>query len=78
ERIEVYKGVLPAEIGIDALGGAINLVSRQFYRSEWQVSFERGSFNTNIATINGLHRLNNRLSVGVYAFGNYSDNDYTA
>lgn len=76
ERMEVYKGVLPTEIGIDALGGAINLVSRKLYDSEIQVSFERGSFNTNIATINGFRRLNRNISVGLYAFGNYSDNDY--
>lgn len=76
ERMEVYKGVLPTEIGIDALGGAINLISRKLYDSEIQVSFERGSFNTNIATVNAFRRLNKNISVGVYAFGNYSDNDY--
>lgn len=76
ERIEVYKGVLPTEIGIDALGGAVNLIGRKPYNSELEVSFEKGSFNTNIATINGFKRLNKNISIGVYAFGNYSDNDY--
>lgn len=76
ERVEVYKGVLPAELGVDALGGAINQVSRKLHDSELQVSFEHGSFNTNIATINGSWRLNPHVSLGVYAFGNYSDNDY--
>lgn len=29
ERVEVYRGVPPFELGIDAVGGAINLVSRR-------------------------------------------------
>ena len=29
DRIDVYKGVVPVELGSDALGGAINLVTSQ-------------------------------------------------
>lgn len=29
ERVEVYRGVPPIELGIDAVGGAINLISRR-------------------------------------------------
>lgn len=29
ERVEVYKGVLPVNLGADALGGAVNIVSRR-------------------------------------------------
>ena len=28
ERVEVYKGVLPVSLGADALGGAVNIVTR--------------------------------------------------
>ena len=76
DRIEVYKGNLPTEIGIDALGGAINLISSRLNTSQAQLSFEKGSFNTNILTINGFKRFNDYLSIGVSAFGNYADNDY--
>lgn len=76
ERVEVYKGVLPTELGVDALGGAINMVDRQCHTSELQLSFERGSFNSNVATVNGFWKMSNNLSLGVYGFSNYSDNDY--
>lgn len=29
ERVEVYKGVLPVSLGADALGGAVNIISRK-------------------------------------------------
>jgi outer membrane cobalamin receptor len=29
DRVEVYKGVLPVSLGADALGGAVNIVTRQ-------------------------------------------------
>lgn len=76
DRMEVYKGVLPTELGVDALGGAINLVDRQYHGAEVQFSLEKGSFNSNIATISGFHRLKKHLAVGMFAFYNYSDNDY--
>ncbi|MEM6831027.1 MAG: TonB-dependent receptor, partial [Bacteroidota bacterium] len=33
DNIEIYKGVLPAELGADALGGALNLTSRKDFRN---------------------------------------------
>lgn len=76
ERIEIYKGNLPTEIGVDALGGAINLVSKNMRTSEWQLSLEEGSFNTHIATLSGFKRFNDHWSLGVFAFGNDARNDY--
>lgn len=76
ERIEVYKGVLPTEIGIDALGGAINLVSKTPQSSEVELSYNIGSFGSNIATLNAMRRMGRHISVGVYAFGNLAKNDY--
>ncbi len=32
ERIEVYKGVVPVHLGADALGGAVNIVTKDEYR----------------------------------------------
>ena len=46
ERIEVYKGLVPIEFGADALGGAINIVTKKTNRSYMDASYSYGSFNT--------------------------------
>jgi len=77
ERVEVYKGVLPTEIGADALGGAINMVSRTESNRFAAVSYEIASFNTHRTSLNLKHKKDNsRLFWGVDAFYNYSDNNY--
>lgn len=35
DRIEIYKGVVPASLGTDALGGAINIITKQEKRIIW-------------------------------------------
>lgn len=77
QRVEVYKGVIPVSLGADALGGAVNLVSRQEYSSYLNASYEMGSFNTHIANISGYHiSKNKKVFAGADVFYNYSDNDY--
>ncbi|UZR96363.1 TonB-dependent receptor [Chondrinema litorale] len=77
ERVEVYKGVLPADLGSDALGGALNLVSTNKNVNNISASYEIASFNTHRATLNAnLSSKNNKLFGGVEAFYNYSDNNY--
>ena len=76
DRIEVYKGVVPVELGADALGGAINIVTAQGRRTFADASYSYGSFNTHklhlsigLSTKNGVFfRLNSHQ--------NYSDNSY--
>ena len=78
DRIEVYKGVLPTALGADALGGGVNIVTRQDGSPRnLDMSYQYGSFNT--------HRISLRTSVtdasGKYFIGgdffyNHSDNDY--
>src|SRR5690606_11830630 len=48
ERIEVYKGVLPAHLSGDLLGGAINIVLKKGKNSSnsLSASVSYGSFNT--------------------------------
>lgn len=78
ERVEVYKGVLPTNLGADALGGAINMVSRSENNRFAALSYEIGSFNTHRISLNLKHTTeNNRAFWGLDAFYNYSDNDYT-
>lgn len=77
ERVEVYKGVLPANLGADALGGALNLVSSNKNSSSLSASYEIASFNTHRFTLNtNFVSKNNRFFGGIEAFYNYSDNDY--
>ena len=45
DRIEVYKGIVPAEYGSDGLGGAINIVTREVDCDLVGFSYERGSYN---------------------------------
>lgn len=75
-RVEVYKGVLPTKIGVDALGSAINIIPKTSQRTSGTVSYETGSFGTHIATANANIRLNDHLFIGTNSFYNYSKNDY--
>ncbi len=57
DHIEVYKGVVPAYLGVDALGGAINLVTNKHISNFLDASVCYGSFGTFIADLNGQYRL---------------------
>ena len=75
-RVEIYKGVLPTKIGVDALGSAINIVPKTSDKNSGTVSYETGSYNTHIATANANLKVNKHLFVGINSFYNYSDNNY--
>ena len=75
-RVEVYKGVLPTKIGVDALGSAINIVPKTSDKNSGTVSYETGSYNTHIATANANLKVTNHLFFGINSFYNYSDNNY--
>ncbi len=78
ERIEVYKGVLPAHLTGDFLGGAINIVMKKgISNNNISASVSYGSFNTLQSDISALYRhaksgFTTRIS-GTYL---NSDNDY--
>ncbi|WP_299528799.1 TonB-dependent receptor [Ulvibacterium sp.] len=77
ERVDVYKGVMPVDVGTDALGGGINLVPAQQNQDYLRASYSIGSFNTHRATLNANRNLNDNTSLSVLSYFNYSDNDYT-
>ena len=52
DRIEIYKGVVPASLGTDALGGAINIITKQEKKDYLDVSYGIGSFHTHKADLN--------------------------
>lgn len=77
ERVEIYKGVMPLYLASDALGGGINLVSRQEKKKVLELSYEMASFNTHRATVHGLwHDRNHKWYAGTNSSFNYSDNNY--
>lgn len=77
ERVEVYKGVVPIELGADALGGAVNLVTDKGAKSYLDASYSYGSFNTHRAAINAQHvNQKSGLLFRLTSFYNLSDNNY--
>tara|TARA_B100000809_G_scaffold265970_1_gene326593 strand:+ start:249 stop:2639 length:2391 start_codon:yes stop_codon:yes gene_type:complete len=76
ERVDIYKGVMPIDVGTDALGGGINLIPLQQSRAYLRTSYSVGSFNTHRVTFNGLKNINEKLAVSTISYFNYSDNNY--
>lgn len=77
DHIEMYKGVVPSYLGSDALGGAINIVTKKEKKNYLDVSYGIGSFHTHKVDMNAQivfpkSGLIVRPTVGV----NYSKNDY--
>jgi outer membrane receptor protein involved in Fe transport len=77
ERIEMFKGVVPVHLGGDALGGAVNIVTKNKQKNSLNIAYSIGSFNTHKASVQGVYT---DSSTGLTAIGsafvNYSDNDY--
>ena len=51
ERIEVYKSIIPARFGCDGLGGAINIVTKEFSTDYLDASYEFGSYQTHKGSV---------------------------
>jgi len=76
ERIEVYKGVIPAHLADDALGGAINVILKKGAKNTLNASISYGSFNTTQSNFNTTYRDKSGFTLKGSGFYNYSDNDY--
>lgn len=76
ERIDVYKGVVPVELGADALGGAVNIITNKSVNRYIDASYSFGSFNTHRAAVNTRFTNKDGLILNLNAFSNYSDNNY--
>lgn len=78
ERIEIYKGIVPAKFGGNAMGGAVNIVLKEYPDKYGDFNYEVGSFNTHkIGTILKRNLSNKGILVGVGAFHTQADNNYT-
>jgi vitamin B12 transporter len=54
ERIEIYRGVVPVRLGIDALGGAIDIVTDQaVHGTSVTAAYTTGAFGTHQLALNG-------------------------
>lgn len=77
ERVEVYKGVVPVNLGSDALGGAVNIITNQKVRNFLDASYSYGSFNTHRAAATGQwSHAKTGIIFKASAFYNFSDNNY--
>lgn len=77
DRIEVYKGVLPAELTEDALGGGINVVLKKSVGTRLSTSYSYGSFNTHQWNLDaGYRNPKSNFNVDLSTFYNSSDNSY--
>lgn len=79
ERIEVYKGVLPAHLSGNYIGGAINVVlKKDFSQNNITVAASYGSFNTYNTDASAIYRDNKSgFTFRGSGFHTHSDNSYT-
>lgn len=76
-KLEVYKGVVPVELGADALGGAVNMVTGKGTGNYIDASYSAGSFNTHRGALSSQYRNDSTgFIMKLSGFYNYSDNNY--
>ncbi|OOQ58784.1 TonB-dependent receptor [Mucilaginibacter pedocola] len=77
ERLEVYKGVVPVQLGADAMGGAVNIITNQKTSNYLDFSHSYGSFNTNRTALTAQYGdKKTGLIFKANGFYNYSNNNY--
>lgn len=77
DRIEIYKGVVPAKLGGSSMGGAVNLVLKEYPTHYADVSYGYESFNTHrVSTVFKRNIRDLGLIFGVGGGYTSSDNDY--
>ncbi|MFJ1322918.1 TonB-dependent receptor [Capnocytophaga canis] len=77
ERVEIYKGIVPARLGGSAMGGAVNMITKEYPPLYYDVSYEIASFNTHKIQMMGKSNLKDAgIEFGASANYTYSDNDY--
>ena len=77
ERVELYKGVVPAYLSADALGGAVNIVTKRSRSNYLDVSYGAGSFHTQSADLTAQYYIpGTAVSIRPTVSYSYSKNDY--
>ena len=78
ERIEVYKSIIPARFGCDGLGGAINIVTKEFSTDYLDASYEFSSYQTHKGSV--FSRKNfpkSGILIGMGGYYTTAKNDYS-
>ena len=77
ERIEVYKGIVPYKFGGSALGGAVNVVTKEYPPVYLDFAYEAGSFNTHqFSTVFKRTNRKSGLQFGIGGTFSFSKNNY--
>ena len=77
DRVEIYKGVIPASFGSDALGGAVNIITSRRTRNYLDFSYGFGSFHTHKADFSAQYTgKKTGIVIKPVISANYSKNDY--
>jgi len=78
DRIEIYKGVVPARFGGSSLGGAVNIVIREYPEKYADLSYGLESFNTHKLQAVFKRNLKEKgLTLGIGGSYTTADNNYT-
>lgn len=78
DRIEIFKGVVPAKFGGSSMGGAVNIVIKEYPDRYADLSYTRESFNVNKAqTVLKRNLKKAGIVLGIGGIYTYADNDYT-
>lgn len=76
-RIEIYKGVVPAKFGGSAVGGAVNIVIKEYPPKYLDVNYSYGSFNTHkTSVVSKMNIAPKGIEFGLGGIYNYADNNY--
>ncbi|MDO4230192.1 MAG: TonB-dependent receptor [Capnocytophaga sp.] len=77
ERVEIYKGIVPARLGGSSMGGAVNMVLKEYPPIYYDMSYEIASFNTHKVQSMGKRNFKKAgIELGASVNYTYSDNDY--
>lgn len=77
DRVEIYKGVVPAWLASDALGGAVNIVTKRNSKNYLDASVSGGSYHIWQGDAAGRYTFKNGIIVKPSLSIGYSKNDYT-
>ena len=76
DRIEIYKGIVPAEFGGDGLGSAINVVTIDADKDFYDAGYRYQSYGVHDASATVRHFFKrSKVAMTLYASGMYAENE---
>lgn len=77
DRIEIYKGIVPARFGGSAVGGAVNIVIREYPPKYLDANYSWGSYHTHKASlVSKMNIAPQGIELGLGGFYDYAENNY--